>query len=107
MTKETFLQALEKRILLFDGAMGTEIQKLDPKPEDFPDGKDGFNDGLSTSKPEWIKDIHRKYKKKINKQNYKIVTYQIIRDSIDKMIRDLIKNTKNNLKSNKINQSWL
>ena len=40
--------------------MGTEIQKLDPKPEDFPDGKDGFNDGLSTSKPEWIKDIHRK-----------------------------------------------
>ena len=49
--------------MLFDGAMGTEIQKLDPKPEDFPDGKDGFNDGLSTSKPEWIKDIHRKYLK--------------------------------------------
>ena len=27
--------------------MGTEIQKYDPKSEDFPDGKDGFNDGLS------------------------------------------------------------
>ena len=61
MIKETFFQALENRILLFDGAMGTEIQKLDPKSEDFPDGKDGFNDGLSSSRPEWIKKIHRTY----------------------------------------------
>ncbi len=61
MTIETFAQALEKRVLLFDGAMGTEIQKLDPKSDDFPDGKDGFNDGLSTTRPEWIKLIHRKY----------------------------------------------
>ena len=61
MTEETFSQALESRILLFDGAMGTEIQRYDPKPEDFPDGKDGFNDGLSITKPDWIKEIHRKY----------------------------------------------
>ena len=61
MTEETFSQALESRILLFDGAMGTEIQRYDPKPEDFPDGKDGFNDGLSQTRPEWIKEIHRKY----------------------------------------------
>ena len=61
MIKETFSKALENRILLFDGAMGTEIQKLDPKSEDFPDGKDGFNDGLSSSRPEWIKKIHRTY----------------------------------------------
>ena len=61
MISETFAQALEKRGLLFDGAMGTEIQKLDPKSEDFPDGKDGFNDGLSQIRPEWIKSIHRKY----------------------------------------------
>ena len=61
MISETFAQALEKRVLLFDGAMGTEIQKLDPKSEDFPDGKDGFNDGLSQTHPEWIKSIHRKY----------------------------------------------
>jgi len=58
---ESLLEALEKRILLFDGAMGTEIQKLDPKPEDFPNEKDGFNDGLSFSKPDWIKNIHRSY----------------------------------------------
>ena len=59
--KELFLEALDKRILLFDGAMGTEIQKLNPKPEDFPDSHDGFNDGLSISKPEWIRKIHRSY----------------------------------------------
>ncbi len=50
-----------KRILLFDGAMGTEIQKFDPTPDDFPNGKDGFNDGLALSKPEWIKKIHKSY----------------------------------------------
>ncbi|MDE1829852.1 MAG: homocysteine S-methyltransferase family protein [Thaumarchaeota archaeon] len=43
--------------------MGTEIQKLNPRPEDFPDGKDGFNDGLSFTRPEWIKNIHRNYLK--------------------------------------------
>jgi 5-methyltetrahydrofolate--homocysteine methyltransferase len=59
--KEPFLEALDKRILLFDGAMGTEIQKFNPKPEDFPDSKDGFNDGLVLTRPEWIKKIHRSY----------------------------------------------
>lgn len=57
----TFLDEIENHILLFDGAMGTEIQKLNPKPEDFPNGKDGFNDGLVLSRPEWIKNIHRSY----------------------------------------------
>ena len=50
----------------------------------------------------FFKDIYKKYKNKINKQNYKIATYQIIRDSIDLMIKDIIKNTKNNLKLNKV-----
>ena len=59
--KEPFLDAIKHRILLFDGAMGTEIQKFDPKPEDFPDGKDGFNDGLVLTHPEWIKKIHQSY----------------------------------------------
>lgn len=59
--KEPFLDAIKHRVLLFDGAMGTEIQKYDPKPEDFPDNKDGFNDGLVLTHPEWIKEIHRNY----------------------------------------------
>ena len=50
----------------------------------------------------FFREIYKKYKKKINKQNYKIATYQIIRDSIDIMIKDLINNTKNNLNKNKI-----
>lgn len=57
----TFLDEIRNHILLFDGAMGTEIQKLKPKAEDFPNNKDGFNDGLVRSKPEWIKNIHRSY----------------------------------------------
>ena len=50
----------------------------------------------------FFKDIYKKYKNKINKQNYKIATYQIIRDSIDLMIKDLINNTINNLNHNKV-----
>ena len=50
----------------------------------------------------FFRDIYKKYKNKINKQNYKIATYQIIRDSIDLMIKDLINNTKKNLSYNKI-----
>ncbi|MEM2140441.1 MAG: homocysteine S-methyltransferase family protein [Nitrososphaera sp.] len=61
--KEPFAEAAKKRVLLFDGAMGTEIQKLNPKPEDFPDSKDGFNDGLVLTRPEWIKQIHKSYLK--------------------------------------------
>lgn len=62
MTEKIPLDVLMKhQVVLFDGAMGTEIQKLNPKPEDFPDGKEGFNDGLSFTKPEWIKQIHRSY----------------------------------------------
>jgi 5-methyltetrahydrofolate--homocysteine methyltransferase len=59
--QDSFIDAAKKRVLLFDGAMGTEIQRLNPKTEDFPDGKDGFNDGLNLSRPEWIKQIHRTY----------------------------------------------
>jgi 5-methyltetrahydrofolate--homocysteine methyltransferase len=59
--KEPFLDAMKNRVLLFDGAMGTEIQRHDPQPEDFPNNQDGFNDGLVITHPEWIKEIHRNY----------------------------------------------
>ena len=52
----------------------------------------------------FFKNIYRKYKNKINKRNYKVITYQIVRDSIDIMIKDLIVNTINNLKKNKISK---
>jgi len=47
---ESFSGALAKQIILFDGAMGTEIQRLNPDSNDFPDKKDGFNDGLTLSR---------------------------------------------------------
>ena len=50
----------------------------------------------------FFKDIYRQYKNKINNNNYKIATHQIIRDSIDLMIKDLIKNTKKNISYNNI-----
>jgi len=61
MVEKSFLEELENHILLVDGAMGTEIQKLKPKQEDFPNNKDGFNDGLVLSRPEWIEKIHKSY----------------------------------------------
>ena len=70
------------------------------------DIQDGINANLfkldELIEIKFFRDIYTKYKNKINKQNYKIATYQIIRDSIDLMIKDLIINTKNNLKYNKI-----
>jgi len=51
---------------------------------------------------DFFKNIYQKYKKKINKKNYKIAIYQIIRDSIDIMIRDLLINTEKNIKKFKI-----
>jgi dGTPase len=70
------------------------------------DIQDGINANLFKLEElieiKFFRDIYKKYKKKISKQNYKIATYQIIRDSIDLMIKDLINNTKNNLNYNKI-----
>jgi 5-methyltetrahydrofolate--homocysteine methyltransferase len=54
-------EAIREHIILFDGGMGTEIQKLNPQPQDFPGKNDGFNDGLTITKPNWIKKIHRDY----------------------------------------------
>jgi dGTPase len=70
------------------------------------DIQDGINANLFKLEElveiDFFKSIYIKYKKKINKTNYKIAIYQIIRDSIDLMIRDLLSNTKKNLKDLKI-----
>ena len=50
----------------------------------------------------FLKDIYKSNKNNIKNNNKDILIYQIIRDSIDLMVRDLIKNTKNNLKIYKI-----
>ena len=50
----------------------------------------------------FFKDIYNSHKKNIKKNNKEILIYQIIRDSIDLMVKDLIKNTMKNLKINRI-----
>jgi len=50
----------------------------------------------------FFKDIYKSHKKNIKNNNKDILIYQIIRDSIDLMVKDLIKNTKKNLKINTI-----
>lgn len=57
----SFIDELETKILLFDGAMGTEIQKYNPKNTDYLDNKEGFNDSLNFTRPDWIVNIHRNY----------------------------------------------
>ncbi|MDH3443178.1 MAG: homocysteine S-methyltransferase family protein, partial [Deltaproteobacteria bacterium] len=68
-TDTTLRRLLQERILLFDGAMGTMIQRLKLDEKEFR-GKQfvhherplkGCNDLLSITQPEAIGDIHRAY----------------------------------------------
>src|SRR5437773_712411 len=57
-----YLQALSRRVLIFDGAMGTNIQLHHPTPEDFG-GKalEGCNDHLVLTRPDIIQSIHESF----------------------------------------------
>src|SRR3974390_2935763 len=52
-----YLKAVQERIVIFDGAMGTNIQLRNPNLDDFQ-GKDGYNDILVLTRPDIIRDIH-------------------------------------------------
>ncbi len=54
---KNFRQCLTDKVLVFDGAMGTSIQRLKLTADDFW-GKEGCNELLVLSKPEAIKSIH-------------------------------------------------
>ena len=55
-------QALDERILVLDGAMGTAIQDCELGPEDFGGPRyEGSNDHLVLTRPDIILGIHRKY----------------------------------------------
>jgi 5-methyltetrahydrofolate--homocysteine methyltransferase len=68
-TKKSLEEALRKRILIIDGAMGTMIQrhKLEEKDyrgqrfADWPSDLKGNNDLLCLTQPAIIEDIHRQY----------------------------------------------
>ena len=52
-----FLDALKERIVVFDGAMGTNIQVQNLSPDDFG-GLDGCNEYLVITKPEAVEIVH-------------------------------------------------
>src|SRR5213080_3235666 len=55
-----FLQAVLERVVIYDGAMGTNIQFRNPSVDDFW-GKEGCNELLVLSRPDIIKDIHAEF----------------------------------------------
>jgi 5-methyltetrahydrofolate--homocysteine methyltransferase len=57
-----YLSALAERVLVYDGAMGTNIQLHHPTPEDFG-GKslEGCNDHLVLTRPDIIQSIHESF----------------------------------------------
>src|SRR5438876_2041846 len=55
-----FLQAVRERVVIYDGAMGTNIQFRNPSVDDFW-GKEGCNELLALSRPDIIKDIHTSF----------------------------------------------
>jgi 5-methyltetrahydrofolate--homocysteine methyltransferase len=60
--KSTYLQALRERVLIFDGAMGTNLQLMGLSPEDFggPD-LEGCNEILISTRPDLIAAVHRSF----------------------------------------------
>ena len=67
--EEELRKAMERRILILDGAMGTVIQQYRLSEEEFrgerfadhPAHLQGNNDVLCLTRPELIRDIHRQY----------------------------------------------
>ena len=52
-----FLQTVKERVLIYDGAMGTNIQKRNPTLDDYW-GKENCSEVLVLSRPDIIREIH-------------------------------------------------
>ena len=55
-----FLKAVQERVVIYDGAMGTSVQAREPSLDDFW-GNEGCNDILVLSRPDIIRDIHASF----------------------------------------------
>jgi len=53
----SFLQTVRERVVIYDGAMGTNIQKRNPTLDDYW-GKENCSEVLVLSRPDIIRDIH-------------------------------------------------
>ncbi|MCZ7529152.1 MAG: methionine synthase [Acidimicrobiia bacterium] len=58
----SFLDTLRERVLVFDGATGTNIQERDLGPDDFGgDDLEGCNEVLVDTRPDVIRDLHASF----------------------------------------------
>ena len=61
-TNRRYLDALKQRILIFDGAMGTSLQKLNLSPVQFGgESTNGCIDYLVISYPQAVEQVHRSF----------------------------------------------
>ena len=61
-TNRSYLDALDQKVLVFDGAMGTSLQNLHLTASHFGGEKhNGCNDFLVISYPEAVEKIHRSF----------------------------------------------
>ncbi|HEY2214634.1 MAG TPA: homocysteine S-methyltransferase family protein, partial [Acidimicrobiales bacterium] len=60
--QSSYLQALRERVLIYDGAMGTNLQILGLTPEDFGGPElEGCNEILIDTRPDLISQVHRSF----------------------------------------------
>src|SRR5919108_6264008 len=58
----SFLDTLRERVVVFDGATGTNLQARDLGPEDFGGAAlEGCNEILAVTRPQVIADLHRSF----------------------------------------------
>lgn len=61
-TNRSYLDLISRKVALFDGAMGTSLQKLDLTPEQFGGERTaGCNDYLVISYPKAVETVHRSF----------------------------------------------
>jgi 5-methyltetrahydrofolate--homocysteine methyltransferase len=59
-TASPYLDALRRRVLVVDGAMGTSLQSLELTAADFG-GREGWIDGLVLHRPDLVAGVHRSF----------------------------------------------
>jgi 5-methyltetrahydrofolate--homocysteine methyltransferase len=60
--RRSFLEALSRRVLVYDGAMGTGLQSFEPTADDFGGPKlEGWMDGLVLHAPHLVEKVHRSF----------------------------------------------
>ncbi len=61
-TNRRYLDALEERVLIYDGAMGTNLQKMNLGPEHFGGERFvGLNEMLNLHYPQAVEQVHRSF----------------------------------------------